>query len=542
MPKLALGLDSSTQSLTGVLVDIDHQHTVWQKSLNYASDNRLNRFGINTEYILPPAEPGQANQPAAMYLASLDAMFSDMARELPDYKLQLSDIRVINTSGQQHGHVLLHHDSPSLFAALNKKNISPKQSLPDLLAPALALPWARIWRTSCTQKQADHVRNAVGGKQAIIELTGSNAPLRFSAFGIRKTAQDHPEAYQNTHIIHQISSLIPAVLCANADIPLDYGNACGASLMDYRKKQWSDSLLSAVADDLPEGKPGLSKRLPPLQSALTCVGTIADYFVSRYGFNSNCAIAIGSGDNPQTKVLVEGSLLSLGTSFVNMVETDGNTFDLAGYANAMYDALDRPFMFGCRTNGALRWDAIRTMHDVPKHNFAPAEAALRATPPGNQGRFFLWQAETESFPVSRAFEPVRINYDRPELAADYAGIIESTLASVYLHSRSFMAPGSTLYVAGGATDSPEIMRRVAAMWNRRVVPIEKAGAALGAAVSGACTLLLANNPAFSTARYAAAFLRQKSSIAPRPEDVKIYHDPNGFLHQFEWQESKLLRP
>jgi len=105
-----------------------------------------------------------------------------------------------------------------------------------------------------------------------------------------------------------------------------------------------------------------------------------------------------------------------------------------------------------------------------------------------------------------------------------------------------MAPGSTLYVAGGATDSPEIMRRVAAIWNRRVVPIEKAGAALGAAVSGACTLLLANNPAFSTARYAAAFLRQKSSIAPRPEDVKIYHDPNGFLHQFEWQESKLLRP
>ena len=148
--------------------------------------------------------------------------------------------------------------------------------------------------------------------------------------------------------------------------------------MDYEKKEWSHRLVAAAADGLPGGKEGLMAKLPALVSPDSVIGSIARYFVAKYGFSEQCRVAVGSGDNPQTKVLVKGDLLSLGTSFVNMISTDGKTLDLDGYANGMYDGLGRPFMFGCRTNGAMVWDGIRGMHGLGGDDFGPADDSLAA--------------------------------------------------------------------------------------------------------------------------------------------------------------------
>ena len=54
--RYAMGLDSSTQSLTGVIIDIDTGNITCQKSLDYAVDDRLNRYGISlSDYIVPPS-------------------------------------------------------------------------------------------------------------------------------------------------------------------------------------------------------------------------------------------------------------------------------------------------------------------------------------------------------------------------------------------------------------------------------------------------------------------------------------------------------
>ena len=69
---------------------------------------------------------------------------------------------------------------------------------------------------------------------------------------------------------------------------------------------------------------------------------------------------------------------------------------------------------------------------------------------------------------------------------DYSGVIETSLAAVYVYSKVFTNPTQdALYVTGGATGSPQIMRRVSGIWNRPVVSVERGGAALGAAVAGA---------------------------------------------------------
>ena len=474
--RLALGLDSSTQSLSAIVIDIDTAEKCFEHSLDYRADTRLNQFGIGEDYILPPKEEGEAEQPPLMYIASLDAMFTDIR----EAGVAVENIVAINTSGQQHGHVYLNRNAANIFANLQKPESSASE-LKTLLADVFAYPTAPIWMTANTVVQTEAVRNGVGGKAEMINLSGSDAPLRFTGTVVRRVAEQSPEHYAATAKIQLISSFIPAVLTGNANVPIDYGNGCGMSLMNYRSKTWDPALLKATADGLTGGVEEFQSKLPALARPDSVVGNLAAYYIEKYGFDSRCAIIAGSGDNPQAKVPVAGDLLSLGTSFVNMVSTDGETLDPEGFANAMYDGINRPFMFGCRTNGAMVWDAVRNNYGLAKEAYAPAEAALKQVAPGQFMTF--WQPKTESFPVSGAYDLIR-SEAQPTLAADYTGVIETSLAAVYIYSAVFTKQTQApLFVTGGATDSPEIMRRVAGIWNRPTLPVEKGGAALGAAVA-----------------------------------------------------------
>ncbi|MCZ6679653.1 MAG: FGGY family carbohydrate kinase, partial [Candidatus Poribacteria bacterium] len=422
MARLALGLDSSTQSLSAVVVDIDTGDKCFEHSLDYRQDARLNDFGVGVDYTIPPRVEGEADQPPEMFLASLDAMFYDM--QVADVPLE--EIVVINDSGQQHGHVYLNGQAEGLFSQLKRPG-KGEADLLSLLDGTLAYRTAPIWMTSNTVNQTEFVRKAVGGKDKMIRLSGSDAPLRFTGTIMRRVAEQFPQAYQETENIQLISSFIPAVLTGNSKVPIDYGNACGMSLMDYRIRDWSPELLESTADGLPGGRTALRQKLPDLVPPDTIVGNIGRYFVEKYGFHPGCRIVVGSGDNPQAKVLVAGDLLSLGTSFVNMVATDGKTLDMGGLANAMYDGIGRPFMFGCRTNGAMVWDRARALYGLDKEAYGPAEAALGQMSPGLSMAF--WQPKNESFPPSGSFGLTRITHRAdPRLGSDYAGVIETSLA------------------------------------------------------------------------------------------------------------------
>ena len=530
--RLALGLDSSTQSLSAVVIDIDTAEKCFEHSLDYRADARLNQFGIGADYILPPSDEGEAEQPPLMYLASLDAMFAD----LREAGVSLEDILLINTSGQQHGHVYLNRDADALLAQLASfQNFDEDaRDLQVLLEKAFAYPNAPIWMTANTAAQTEAVRNGVGGKSEMINLSGSDAPLRFTGAVVRRVGEHFPECYAATAKVQLISSFIPAVLTGNAEVPIDYGNACGMSLMNYRTQTWDGALLAATADGLPDGVGALQSKLPALARPDSIVGSLAAYYIEKYGFDGRCAVIAGSGDNPQAKVPIAGDLLSLGTSFVNMVSTDGDTLDPEGFANAMYDGISRPFMFGCRTNGAMVWDAVRSQYGLAKEEYAPAEAALQSVAPGAFMAF--WQPKTESFPVSGAFELIR-STSEPTLAEDYTGIIETSLAAVYIYSAVFTKQTQApLFVTGGATDSPEIMRRVAGIWNRPTLPVEKGGAALGAAVAGVKALYDANSDtdaeSFDIEAFSASVLKRGESIQPHPEDVAAYHGAGKYLQRF----------
>ena len=551
--RLALGLDSSTQSLSAVVIDIDTAEKCFEHSLDYRTDARLNQFGIGEDYILPPREEGEAEQPPLMYLASLDAMFTDMS----EAGVPLEHILLINTSGQQHGHVYLNRDADALLVQLASfQNFDEDtRDLKILLKDAFAYPTAPIWMTANTTAQTEAVRKGVGGKSEMIDLSGSDAPLRFTGTVVRRVGEQFPECYAATAKVQLISNFIPAVLTGNAEVPIDYGNGCGMSLMNYRSKVWDAALLAATADGLPGGMEALQSKLPTLARPDSIVGSLAAYYIEKYGFNGRCAVIAGSGDNPQSKVPIAGDLLSLGTSFVNMVSTDGDTLDPEGFSNAMYDGINRPFMFGCRTNGAMVWDAVRSHYGLAKEEYAPAEVALQTVVPGQFMTF--WQPKTESFPVSGAFELIRATA-QSTLAEDYTGIIETSLAAVYIYSAVFTKQTQEpLFVTGGATDSPEIMRRVAGIWNRPTLPVEKGGAALGAAVAGVKALFDAagesklaikmndtdsdmETASFDIEAFSAAVLKRGEPIQPNPTDVAAYHGEGKYLQQFREKYEQII--
>ncbi len=535
---LSLGIDLSTQSITGVVVDPRAGQVVYERSLSYVADSRLQGFGIDHQsFLIPPRRRGEADQPPALFLAALEALCKDMQRDA----VPMGRIAVINVSAQQHGHVYLSRNFDTALGALGALNApefaeegaQPVGRLAELLGDIYSYQTAPIWMTSDTADEAEHIRAAVGGRAEMIRLSGSDSPLRFTGAVVRRVGRHFPDEYRQTARILLLNTFVAAVLSGRADAASDYGNACGTSLLNYREKQWDHSLIRAAAQGLPEGATGLLQKLPALTEPYAPVGTLAAYFQHRFGLPAECRIAAGSGDNPQTKVMVPRDLLSLGTSFVHMVSSDTPVVDKNGFANSMYDGLGRPFMFGCRTNGALVWDRVRGLYNLKRNEYEPAEKALAASAPGSS--LLLWQPYRESFPVSPELPLQRYENSPADLAHDYSGIIDANLALLYYYSSSF-AGGSQpqsrdrLYVTGGPAGSREILKRIAGLWNCEVVTIGAIGAALGAAAAGIKTL--------SEAGYAVdpdtaidGLLSIKDKVTPAPDYVQAYHGENGYIRR-----------
>lgn len=528
-----LGIDASTQSLSAVLLDAATGHVQWTHTIAYRDDARLCGMGFeHSTLIMPPREMGEAEQPPKLFIAALEALFDDLKKA----GVSTQTIRAVNVSGQQHGHVYLNETAKTAFGKLCG-DTPPDAHLTDILGEVFAYGGAPIWKTANTALEAEEICARAGGRQAVIELTGSNMPLRFSACAHRKIAKRYPEAWRATKRIVQISSLIPAILAGDSDIPLDYGNACGTGLMNYAGKDWDNSILEAVAGDLPGGVATLRAKLPSITHPLTIVGKLAAWFVKRYDLPLDCAIVAGSGDNPQSKVLAHGDLLSLGTSFVYMMATPEGSIDMTGSANAMYDGLGRPFNFCCRTNGALVWDRLRQLYAQPPRDYAASEEALGKVVPGSVLRF--WHPDTESFPVINAsHKPVRIDDQAVDFAHDYAGVVDSSLGLVYCYGQKIAADAKNaqpISVCGGPSTSQEIMKRIAAIWNRPVIQAGQAGAALGAAVAAAIAIIPNDDASREKATHD---LRQllfadKRVTLPDSALVKHYHAKGGYLEKLE---------
>jgi len=518
---LVLGIDSSTQGTTAVVLDRRTLEVVVNKKLNFREDERLSRYlppGASAP-VLIAREPGEADQDPTMYLAALDALFDELGSAV------CSRLAGIGLSAQQHGQVWLTREGVHAIAAL-REAVHPDGRdwhLASFPPAGFAEPRAPIWMTSSTAREADDIRSACGGVEEVTRLSGSDSPLRFSGAVLRRIALRRPEVYARAARVHLISSFLTAVLCGDPDAPIDWGNGSGMSLMNWTDCRWDRVLLSAVAQGLPGGAEGLLARLPRLAHPLETVGRIAPRLARRFGFHDRCAILAGSGDNPQTKVLSEGDLLSLGTSFVTMTANGAPHPSV----NAMYDGLGRPFQFGCRTNGALAWEAIRLRHGLDPGDFAASDAALATFVVGSAAADFIFQPEVESFPESpRNLPPMRSPFP-----LEYAAAVDTSLSLLHLASRASTRDAGPVVVAGGAATSQRVRQRVATIWGRPIAKMADAGAGTGAAVGAAMALDTEAGRAATAERARRRCLENVDMVWPDAAATAALRSPGGYFQR-----------
>ena len=112
MAKLFLGLDSSTQSISAVVIDCDRRKVVYDKSLNF--DQALPQYKTQNG-VLPNRKPLVKHSSPLMWAEALDRLFAVMKKD----GVKLGNILAISGSGQQHGSVYLNDRAAGALASLN---------------------------------------------------------------------------------------------------------------------------------------------------------------------------------------------------------------------------------------------------------------------------------------------------------------------------------------------------------------------------------------------------------------------------------------
>lgn len=468
MGRFFLGLDSSTQSLSAIVIDYDTRRVVYETSLNF--DKTLPQYGTQNG-TLRSADPLEVHSPPLLWVEALDVLFQQMcANAVP-----LGEILAVAGSGQQHGSVYLNATAPDVLAQLD-----PRKPLVDQLRHIFTRPTAPIWMDSSTAAECAEIRQALGGTAAVARATGSDTFERFTGPQIRKFAKQQPDAYRQTAHIALVSSFM-ASLMAGTIAPIDHGDGAGMNLMDIRTRQWHQRALEATA-------PELRAKLPPLAPSWTVIGPVSRYFVEKYGLNRAALALVWSGDNPCSLVglgLIRPGLLaiSLGTSYTLFGAMRECHVDERGEGHVFGAPTGDYMTLICFKNGSLALEKIRNRYGLDWDGF---NRHLAATPPGNNGRLILPWFEAEIVPRVNTPGVHRRNLDDADAPANCRAIVEAQMMAMRLHSAWMGVRPDRIRATGGGSVNAQILQVMADVMNCPVVRLEVSkSAALGAALIAA---------------------------------------------------------
>ncbi|MGN6555384.1 MAG: xylulokinase [Verrucomicrobiota bacterium] len=508
MAKLFLGLDSSTQSLSAVVIDYDTRKVVYEKSLNF--DSALPHYKTRNG-VLPNRDPLVKHSPPLMWAEALDLLFAAMKKD----RVALGDILAISGSGQQHGSIYLNDRAPEAL-----RQLGSAASLVKGLRGVFSRRTSPIWMDSSTANECAEIRKALGGIEATATKTGSDAFERFTGPQIRKFFKTEPESYAKTAHIALVSSFVASLL-AGKIAPIDHGDGAGMNLMDIRTKTWQPEALKATA-------PHLKRKLPALADSSRLVGPVSSYFVKKYGVNPAAQIQVWSGDNPCSVIglglVKEGKVaISLGTSDTYFGSMKRCRTDFHGEGHVFGSPTGDYMTLICFKNGSLAREKVRELYGIK--TWEQFGKALAATPPGNNGGILLPWFEAEIVPRVHRPGVHRFDLDAKDAAANCRAVAEAQMMSMRLHSQWMKVAPECIYATGGASTNLPLLQVMADVMNCPVVRIEVSkSAALGAALRAAHGWLGQSGKKVKWLDVIAGFVDPvpNSEIRPNAKAAKIY--------------------
>jgi xylulokinase len=508
MAKLFLGFDSSTQSLSAVVIDLDKHKVVYEKSLNF--DQALPHYKTRNG-VLSNRDPLVKHSSPLMWVEALDLIFATMKKD----GVALKNILAISGSGQQHGSVYLNE---RISAAL--ENLDAKKSLVENLRGVFARKTSPIWMDSSTATECAEIRKKLGGVKYTASRTGSDAFERFTGPQIRKFFKTEKTAYEKTAHIALISSFMASLL-AGKIAPIDFGDGAGMNLMDIRHKVWDMDALKATA-------PNLKKKLPPLTASGRVIGPVSAYFVNKYSLNREALATVWTGDNPASAIglgLIKPgqAAISLGTSDTFFGTLEKCLTDENGEGHVFGSPAGGYMTLICFKNGSLAREKIREFYKIS--DWKKFGELVAQTPPGNNGAILLPWFDAEIVPRVNQPGIHRFDLDAKNVAANCRGIFEAQAISMRLHSQWMGVAPANILATGGASNDRALLQVIADVMNCRVERIEiSKSAALGAALQAAHGWLTASGKNPKWEKLVAGFCDPvpDSEIRPDKKAARIY--------------------
>ena len=503
MSRYYLGLDSSTQSLSAILIDAESGELIYEQSLNYSTE--LPAYGV-TDGFLPSEIPGVVHAPPLMWIEALDQLLMQMKAE----NCPIHQIIAVAGAAQQHGSVYVGAGFDARLKCCN-----PQTPLHKQLQDCFTRDTSPIWMDASTTDQCAAITKSLGGEANVNQITGSIAVERFSGAQIKKFTETEQDAYVNTESIMLVSSFM-ASLFSGRRVGIDFTDASGMNLLDIRNKQWNPAALACVGDKLQD-------KLKQAVNPQIILGTIAPYFTHRYGFNSACKVLPWCGDNPSSLIglgLIEPGMtaISLGTSdtcfglFKDLPES------MSPWAHTFIAPTLDYMSLLCFKNGSLAREAIRQQYQLTWEQFS---ACLDATPPGNQGGMMLPWFDTEIVPKVEHAGVQRFSLEKTDINANCRALIEAQMMAMSNHATAAGLLPTSIRATGGASQNAAILKIMANVFGCPVDVLQTTSnsAALGAVLRAVFAI---ENKSWIEIVQPFTKLQQALQVLPDAEAVQIY--------------------
>ena len=467
-----LGLDSSTQSLSAVVLDTGNGKIIAGNSVNFGKDSP--HYGQPSGYD-PNGKRGEVHANPLMWVEALDLLLTRMKAD----GVEFGKVEAVSGSGQQHGSIYLKPCFGDKLAGLK-----PDQTIKDQIAGCLTRESSPIWMDSSTSEECAEIANAVGGDDVVCAKSGSIAVERFTGSQIRKFFKTDPEAYAATGVIHLVSSFFASIL-AGKNVAIDHGDGAGMNLMNLASGDWDADLLAATASDL-------NSKLPPVSPSATSSGKISSYFVEKYGFSAECETVIWSGDNPCSLVGMGAAspgkvVISLGTSDTLFAAMPEAKTDPQGFGHAFGNPMGGYMSLICFKNGSLAREAVKNQFKLEWSAFE--KDGLASTPIGNEGLMMLPFYEPEITPRLDTGGPVFSKEGELSAAQTVRAVLESQFLNMRQHFGWLEVQPTRISLTGGASANDGIAQVIANVFGGPVDRLDVPGsAAVGAGMRAANAL------------------------------------------------------
>lgn len=508
-----LGLDSSTQSITAVLIDPASGEIKCQLSVNFGAD--LPHY-LSPSGFIPGGTDGKVHANPLMWLEALDLLFSRLAATT-----DLSKVKLIAGSGQQHGSVYLDSTFNTRLTSLDSA-----LDLASQIAPALTRATSPIWMDTSTAAECAEITTAMGGPEEVCRRSGSIAIERFTGPQIRRFYQADPDAYERTSHIHLVSSFIGSVI-AGKSVPMDFGDAAGMNLLNLSKLAWNTELLAATA-------PNLGSKLLPPAPATTIQGMVCSYFTAKYGLAENCRTALFTGDNPASLVGMGATapgnvVISLGTSDTFFAAMPGPKTDPNGFGHVFGNPAGGFMSLICFRNGSLAREALRDKLGLDWSNFD--REALAATLSSAGDNLMLPFFSPEITPRHDFTGPVLQGCEAFESGGEPAlqvrALLEGQFLNMRLHSQWMEVKTERIRLTGGASKNDGIAQLVADIFQ---APVERLDVSNSAALGAALVAAAADGHDLPALQEIFCKASPGSSLQPDPSLGETYDEALSRFH------------